>query len=139
KKGVYFFSMEAQKWLSAFVSKKLSGLPYEKSEISRSKNTYRSHNPNKQFQLDVAFSTGAPIFQKTELEDWLTERYCLYLSQNHQIYRYDVHHCAWELRNLHITQFHIDYQIGPLSLSKVPDLAHYSNGVKVLAWGKKKV
>lgn len=139
KKGVYFLSMEAQKWLSAFVSKKMSGLPYEKSEIWRSKNAYRSHNRKNQFKLDVEFSIGAAIPQKTELENWLTERYCLYLDQNNKLYRYDVHHRPWELKSMQIERLHIDYRIGPLSISKAPDLANYSDGVKVLAWQKEMV
>ncbi len=33
KKGVYFLNIEAEKQLSAFIAKTLSGLPYEKSNI----------------------------------------------------------------------------------------------------------
>ncbi len=139
KKGVYFLSMEAQKWLSAVVSKKISGLPYEKSYINRTQNEYRSANKKNAFTLDVEFSIGAAIPQKTALENWLTERYCLYLDKNSELYRFDVHHRAWELQNLEIKRLSIDYQIGPLVLSTAPNLANYSDGVKVLAWGKKKL
>jgi uncharacterized protein YqjF (DUF2071 family) len=38
KPGVYFLSIAAQKHLSAWLAKMLSGLPYEKSEISREQN-----------------------------------------------------------------------------------------------------
>lgn len=47
KKGVYFLNIEAKKLISAFVSKQLSGLPYEKAKITRTKNNYHSVNSTK--------------------------------------------------------------------------------------------
>ena len=49
KPGVYFINIEAGKYLSAFLSRMLSSLPYEKSQITRGDNFYRSNNSNKGF------------------------------------------------------------------------------------------
>lgn len=58
KKGVYFLNIEAEKALSSFIARELSELPYEKSEIHRSGNTYTSINSNKNFRLDIEYKTG---------------------------------------------------------------------------------
>lgn len=140
KKGVYFLSMEAQKHISVFMSKKLSGLPYVKSTISRSEQSYRSVNKKKKLFLDVRFSIGEELQSKTELDQWLTERYCLYLEENNEIHRYDVHHEEWKLKQLKVLGLKLNYALGDFDLSKHrPDLIHYSDGVSVIAWSKEKV
>ena len=44
KAGVYFLNIEAGKYLSAVIARGLSGLPYEKAQISRQTNHYYSTN-----------------------------------------------------------------------------------------------
>lgn len=136
KKGVYFLNIEAEKRVSAFVARYLSGLPYEKSVIKRTDKTYKSKNEIKNFDLDAEFEVKDRLVRKSELDSWLTERYCLYVDLNEKIVRYDIHHREWELKNVAIKNLQLGYKIGNYDLSdKRPDLAHYSNGVKVLAWG----
>jgi uncharacterized protein YqjF (DUF2071 family) len=139
KKGVYFLSIEAEKHLSAFIAKKLSGLPYEKSIIKRTNETYVSKNKIKGFTLDSEFEIKSKILHKSNLDKWLTERYCLYLDTKHGLLRYDVHHKEWELKNVIIKKLSLSYQIGEIIINKQPDLMHYSDGVKVIAWEKNKL
>ena len=143
KPGVYFLNIEAQKYLSAYIARKTSGLPYEKSVIKRainhSQHTYTSTNQVKAFQLNAAFETGSPITHKPPLNTWLTERYCLYLGDNGQLYRYQIHHHPWELQEVQIKNLTTAYAIGNISLHTPPDLAHYSKGVQVIAWKREKV
>lgn len=140
KKGVYFLNIEAEKQLSAFVARKLSGLPYEKASIKRASEFYRSRNRVKNFRLDAEFDISDPVLQKTELDYWLTERYCLYLDQKDQLFRYDIHHPEWELSKLELKKAEIHYQLNELTLSSnIPFLAHYSKGVSVLSWKKRKL
>lgn len=138
--GVYFFSLEAQKYFSAYLSRKLSGLPYEKSSINRSDGNYRSMNKVKAFSLDVEYEIKEVIHQKTELDKWLTERYRVYFAENGSVYQYDVHHNEWEVRHIELKKFQLNYSINGFSFTnRKPDLMHYSEGVKVLAWSKKKI
>ncbi|RYZ53870.1 MAG: DUF2071 domain-containing protein [Sphingobacteriales bacterium] len=140
RKGVYFLSIEAGKHLSAFVAKQLSGLNYEKSVIVRSGKQYKSENAAKRFFLDAEFEVEEKLLDKSILDKWLTERYCLYLQVKGETFRYDIHHKEWELRNVTIGNLQLEYRIGEYTLSsKHPDLFHYSDGVKVLAWGREKV
>lgn len=139
KKGVYFFCIEAEKLLSAFVAKSLSGLPYEKANIERTANQYRSNNSRKGFYLDTEFEIKQELEHKTELDKWLTERYCLYLDKDNEFYRYDIHHKEWSLKKVKIKQLKYFYKIGENILSdSQPVLTHYSDGVKVIAWSRQK-
>lgn len=137
KKGVYFLNIEAEKYLSTFIAKKLSGLPYEKSNIQRTNKTYKSRNSTKDFYLDSEFEVKNKLIEKTSLENWLTERYCLYLEKKEKLYSYDIHHEEWELNKVELNQLNLKYKIGKLNLTNEPDFAHYSKGVKVIAWKRK--
>lgn len=139
KKGVYFLNIEAEKFLSAFVSKQLSGLPYEKATIKRTANSYQSNNPSKGFHLSVDFTIDQPIHNKSNLDKWLTERYCLYLKECEHVYRYDIHHKEWELNQIKIDRFDLAYQLGNLKIINENYFAHYSKGIEVVAWGKVKI
>lgn len=140
RRGVYFLNIEAQKYLSVFIAKQMSGLPYEKSNIKRTKNSYTSINPKKQYSLDIIFNVEEPIAHKTDLDNWLTERYCLYLENRNCLFRYDIHHKPWQLNKLKLHKLHLQYQIGLVNLSDLkPDDLHYSNGVKVIAWARQKI
>jgi len=139
KKGVYFLNIEAQKHLSAFIARKLSGLPYEKSSIRKSKNRYVSSNFKKKFHLEAEFEIKENLNEKTLLDKWLTERYCLYLDQGQKLYRFDIHHKEWVINKIQIKHLTLNYQIGNLSLNNKPDIVHYSEGVKVLAWKRTEI
>lgn len=138
KPGVYFLNIEAEKHISTFIAKSLSGLPYEKSEIKRrtigEEHQYKSANRIKEFGMDASFRIGAPIHDKSELDKWLTERYCLYFEKNETFYRYETHHKEWELETVDIQKLISAYKVGNISLDRKPDLVHYSPGVKVIAW-----
>jgi len=135
KKGIYFLSIEAQKYLSAFIARSVSGLPYQKSEIKRTDKSYQSINKTENFHLNTEFEVGQKLPHKTELDIWLTERYCLYLERNKKAYRYDVHHREWELKNVYIKNLQLNYEIDNLALlGSLPDRVHYSDGVEVLVW-----
>lgn len=140
KKGVYFLNIEAGKTISAFIAKAISGLPYEKAKISRTDKFYNSKNLKKGFRLNTEFEVIKEISSKTELDKWLTERYCLYLDQDRELYRYDIHHKEWEIKNVTIKSLNVNYKIGEIDLKeRQPNLVHYSDGIKVIAWKRKKI
>ena len=140
KKGVYFLNIEAEKELSAFVARSLSKLPYEKAVIRRGDYHYQSKNSAKKFELDVKYKVLDEIASKTPLDLWLTERYCLYLNEGASLYRYDIHHAEWVLNKIDIQELNLKYKFGGIDLIPQPyQAAHYSPGVKVVAWGKQRV
>jgi uncharacterized protein YqjF (DUF2071 family) len=139
RKGVYFLNIEAGKQLSAFIAKTLSGLPYGKSTIQRTKGNYKSNNIEKNFYVDTEFEVKKRLTEKSALDHWLTERYCLYFDKAETIYRYDIHHKEWEIKNVDIKRLNVNYKIGDINLTSRPDLTHYSEGVNVLAWERTRV
>lgn len=117
KKGVYFLNIEAEKYISVFISKKLSGLPYEKSDIKMEGTHYQSQNLEKEFYLNTQFSIGKDLNDKSELDLWLTERYCLYIENKKDLYRYEIHHKEWALQGVDLNQLDLNYQIKNLYLN----------------------
>jgi len=138
KSGVYFLSIEAEKQISCFVARLLSGLPYTKTSIHVDTNgnshKYSSSNVTKGFHLDTNFTIGERITDKSELDNWLTERYALYLDVGKKVFRYETHHKPWNLNMVTISGLKTNYKIRNISLDRKPDLIHFSNGVKVVAW-----
>lgn len=135
KKGVYFINIEASKYLSALVAKKLSGLPYEKSTIVRDAKGYKNVNKEKGLTLDSKFKISELITLKSNLDIWLTERYCLYLDRSDGICCFEIHHPEWTLFSVRLEECQLSYKIGELNLSqKNIECVHYSPGVQVLAW-----
>lgn len=140
KKGVYFLNIEAKKLLSIFIAKSVSGLSYQKSNIKRTGTRYTSTNIQKGFHLTTEFEIKQELEYKTELDKWLTERYCLYLDKDNKLYRYDIHHKEWRLKNIEIKRLNLSYKIGNINLAdRQLILTHYSDGVKVIAWQRQKV
>ncbi|CAM3524240.1 YqjF family protein [Sphingobacterium prati] len=138
KKGVYFINIEASKGLSALVAKKLSGLPYEKSSILRDMAGYRNLNDKKNFSLKTVFKVTEEVQVKSSLDNWLTERYCLYLDKSNGLYRFEIHHPEWPLFSVQLQECQMNYKTGDIHLhSENIDCIHYSPGVPVLAWGAK--
>jgi uncharacterized protein YqjF (DUF2071 family) len=138
KPGVYFLSMEGHKSFSVFLSRALSGLPYIKSKMIRNLDlkSYTSYNPEKNFRLNVNYKIKEEIAAKNPLELFLTERYSLYQDTKNHLFRYEIHHLPWVLNTVEVFDLITDYKIGGLDLNKKPDLANYSKGVEVIAWGK---
>ncbi|MBX3257455.1 MAG: DUF2071 domain-containing protein [Chitinophagaceae bacterium] len=140
KQGVYFLNIEAAKSLSTFVAKLLSGLPYEKADIKRTDKIFVSTNTQKEFHLDTEFIVKEKLQNKSELDKWLTERYCLFLDKDNELYRYDIHHKEWEIKTVELKRLNLHYKVGDIDLTeRQPRLTHYSDGVKVIAWQRQKI
>lgn len=139
KKGVYFLNIEAGKRLSVFIAKWVSGLPYEFAKTNRTQNRYKSNHPKKDFRLDMSYTIQESITNKTALDMWLTERYCLYLEDQQNLYRYDIQHLPWELNHISVSNLELDYCFEQVKLNNVADICHYSKGVQVLAWNREKI
>lgn len=140
KAGVYFLTIEGGKSLSVFVSKQLSGLPYEKATMKRSKGVYTSSNPKRPFQFEATYTIGNLVQQKSPLQVWLTERYCLYVYVKNKLYRYQIHHKVWELKEIAFEQLKIAYDLPGIRLTEKEVIApNYSDGIQVVAWGQEKI
>jgi uncharacterized protein len=144
KPGIYFFSIEASKQLSALVSRTLAGLPYEYASINVGNVgemcRWKSQNMSKGFKLETEFQVTQEEVPKNAIENWLTERYCLYQDEGRRCYRYQIHHHPWQLKKVSMNMLQTHYRAGGLTLhDQPPELVHYSPGVEVIAWKRELV
>lgn len=139
KSGVYFLSIEGSKWLSCKLAKAISGLPYCKSAMKFTPNSYASKNVLKCDKVDCKVSIGSKITSKSALDAWLTERYALFQDINEKLYKFELHHLPWELNAVELSDFSIDYPRFDSLFNGKPHKIHYSKGVQVLAWGREEV
>ena len=138
KPGVYFLSIEGGKRLSCELAKQISGLPYQHSNIKRSKTYFESKNSINGDILKMDFSIRDDVNYKTSLDKWLTERYALFQNSKESINEFDIHHMEWPINNIDLNELDFRYQKFGKLLNSKPNKMQYSKGLKVLAWGKKK-
>jgi uncharacterized protein YqjF (DUF2071 family) len=136
KSGVYFLSIEGGKKLSCTLAKTISELPYRFSAIRRDQHTYNSSNVGFDDRLNIEFHPGKVRSEKSPQDLWLTERYALFQDTNTHINGFDIHHLEWPVRDIDINRLDLHYPRFSSLLKGAPALAHYSDGVQVLAWGR---
>ncbi len=129
-------SIEGGKSLSCKVAKGISELPYRFSEIKRTDEKYKSKNSEYNDRLDIEFSIGKELEEKTELDKWLAERYALFQDSGESINEFEIHHLKWSINEIDIKKLELNYPRFEKLINEKPNEIHYSKGVKVLAWGK---
>ncbi len=138
KTGVYFLSMEGSKQLSCLLAKSISGLPYHFSEMERAAGSFYSKNSRFKDRFSARYAVGKTLTEKEEVLTWLTKRYALFQDIPDAINEFEVHHIAWPVQEIELKELTLSYpRFGKLLAGK-PAIQHYSKGVQVLAWGKKK-
>jgi len=138
KTGVYFLSIEGGKLASCKIAKGISELPYRFSKIKRTEGQYESWNTEFNDKLDVEFTIGKDINEKTELDKWLTERYALFQDSEKSINKFEIHHLEWPINEINLKKAELNYPRFDKLIKNEPNKVQYSKGVKVIAWGKNK-
>lgn len=143
--GIYFFSLDAGSLLAVAGARAFYRLPYFQSAMK-----IRGTGPEISFESDRRSSPAcfcaqyrpispAHLASAGTLEYWLTERYCLYVTEGKQVWRGEIHHSPWLLQNVtaEISRNTVDAAAG-LPLSKQPDLTGYAERQEVLVWRLRK-
>lgn len=139
KPSVYFLSMEGSKRSSCRVLKTLSKFPYRYSKMKRNEFNFESKNAALSDSFQIKYSLKSDSVEKDETDLWLTERYAVFQDYKKHIIEYDVHHIEWPLQNIQIDDLQINYPRFNHIINNKPDKIHYSKGVQVLTWDKKKL
>lgn len=134
--GVNFLSIEAEKWISCYLARKISPLPYRKSAMLRSNGSYNSSNAIFNDELKIEYQLGPPLGSKSDLDRWLTERYAVLQDSGDKIAEFQVHHREWPIHEIEIKKLHVSYPRFKKLLETKPDKVHYSPGVQVVSWGR---
>ncbi|MGM0896279.1 MAG: YqjF family protein [Bacillota bacterium] len=108
RSGVYFFNLDADSLLAVKAASTRNFLPYRyaRMKVVKKDNRYlfTSHLAERgtagNFRMGFTPDTG--ILKASELELWLTERYCLWTKPKAVLYRVDIAHAPWQLQNVHI-------------------------------------
>ncbi len=106
KPGVYFFSLDAASVLAVLGARAGAGLPYFWAEMDvemlpPDQIRYKSERRQRPrgAELRATYRGTGPVSQhKTDLERFLTERYCLYVVRSRTIHRIQIHHLPWPLQ-----------------------------------------
>lgn len=138
KVGVYFLSIEGGKRLSCAIAKRVSGLPYRFSRMQRTAHRYSSANAEFDDTIEIEYGIAGRLREKTALDTWLTERYALFQERRSAVLSFEIHHAEWSLREIEVHRGDIWYKRFEQLLHGAPNKVHYSEGVRVVAWGKEK-
>lgn len=142
--GVYFFSLDAARWLAVAAARMLLNLPYYTAEmkVERYGGGVRydsSRRPHQRAEFKATYEPMGDPFAPSvgSLEYFLTERYCLYQhNRRGKPYRLDIHHPPWSLQSAHAVIVRNTMAAGNrLTLSGAPALLHFARRQDVVAWG----
>jgi uncharacterized protein len=142
--GVYFFSLDASSLFAVEGARQWFHLPYFFAEMFSHERDgsyhYRSRRVDKRglpADLDMIYRPIDDVFysEPNTLEQFLTERYCLYtISGDGQVVRAHVHHKQWPLQ-LAEAQFKTNTMLSPLGLEAVAKpVLHFSKSILTLEW-----
>jgi len=145
KPGIWFFSLDAHNPIAVRVGRATFHLPYFDAKMFyqvvgqevryRSVRTHRGASPT-EFAARYR-SMGDPFESRAgTLENFLTERYCLYAADKRGIVRRgDIQHHLWPLQpaEAEIETLAMTQQIGVVLPERTPIL-HFSKRLDVLAW-----
>ena len=137
-------TLDAQSYITCIYAPYAYSLPYKYSKCnfeSNDKGGYKWKSVRKENGVSLngeSFSKGPALeAEKNSLEEFLFERYCLYVQHKGAIYRAYTYHQPWRYRigEVKIIENTLteSYNLGIKDILK-PDLIHISEGVKVRTW-----
>jgi uncharacterized protein len=150
KPGIWFFSLDAHNPVAVRLARATFGLPYYDAEMSCRVTggdvhymSVRTHRGSPGARLAGRYRpVGDPFNSRPgTLENFLTERYCLYAADRKgRIYRGDIHHHPWPLQpaEAEMETLAMTEQIG-VALPETGPLLHFSGRLDTLAWLPKRV
>lgn len=154
KPGLFYFSVDAANLSAVWFARIFFRIPYWHAAIQISGATIHARNPAEHIhfrssrlhgpaassgpaKFDVIYSpqSEAERARHGSLDEFLTERYCVYSWNRRRYYRAEIHHQPWALQraSLEIRANSMAEPIG-LALPMKPDLCHFSRSLKMLAW-----
>ncbi len=146
KPGVWFFSLDAASQMNVYAARRLFHLPYFFARMSLERDgdsiRYASvrrdcHGPFAQFKARYGPAGVAHESTPGSLQEWLTERYCLYaVDRQGRVFRGEIDHEPWRLQPAwaEIETNSLAAASG-ISIPDTPPLLHYSALQRTVVWG----
>lgn len=151
KRGVWFFSLDAASAVAVEVARAGFYLSYLRARMSCKKDGegwihYASERRDARGRTAVFRGryrpTGAPRRAAPgSLEEFLTERYCLYAADRRKnVYRGEIHHAPWPLSDAELVlEENTMAAAAGILLLREPPLLHFAERLDVVAWTLERV
>ena len=149
KPGVFFFSLDAANPVAVSLARNVFRLPYFNARMnllddgqSIAYTSHRTHRHAPSAELIARYRpTGdALATSRGSIEQWLTERYCLYTTSDFQqgrgdLLRGDIHHQLWPLQPAEWSvQRETCVAAAGLTLPETAPLLHFARRLDVVVW-----
>ncbi|HEU5415043.1 MAG TPA: DUF2071 domain-containing protein, partial [Candidatus Angelobacter sp.] len=141
--GVYFWSLDCASRLAVWGARTFYHLPYFNASMSVqnagesfSYRCTRQEDP-RPAEFRATYRPIAPARQreKSTMEYFLTERYCLYTVHRGKVLRAYIHHLPWPLQDAQAEiELNTMAQAAGIHLPATPPLLHFSRDLEVLVW-----
>jgi uncharacterized protein len=143
--GVWFFSLDAHSRLAVRLARASFHLPYFDADMSCDAindgihyRSIRAHRGARPAEFVARYRPAGKPFEsgRGSIENFLTERYCLYSADKKGVVRRgEVHHRLWPLQpaEVEVQKLAMTQQIG-LKLPQTGPILHFSRRLDVLAW-----
>ena len=136
KPGIWFFSLDATNPLAVEAARRLYRLPYHRARITVEHRGDFVHfdaaRPGATFS--ARYRGEGDVFEAApgSLEEFLTDRYCLYAADGGRIYRTEIHHPPWRLQR---AEAHVDLNtVSPVALPAGEPHALYAARQDAVVW-----
>jgi uncharacterized protein len=150
KPGIWFFSLDAGNPVAVRLARATFHLPYFDARmtcrVSGGEVSYRSDRTHKGAPGAEFAASYRPVGERFEsrpgsLEEFLTERYCLYAADTKgNVSRGEIHHRLWPLQSaeVEVERLAMTRQIG-VELPGTEPLLHFAERLDVLAWFPRRI
>ena len=136
KPGIWFFSLDAASTLAVEGAKRRFKLPYHRAEMrcGRTGERVRFESARGAAAIRVEYQGTGDLFHAGpgSLEEFLTERYCLYTTDGGRTYRAEIHHPPWDLQRGEAVVEH--QTVAPIELPAEPPHVLFSPRQDAVVW-----
>ncbi len=143
--GVWFLSLDAANRLAVWGARTFFHLPYVHARMSTAREgewvTYDSERTDGRLgpgRFVGRYRAVGPEYRCEEgsLDEWLTERYCLYSANTRgRLFRGEIQHAQWPLRRAEAEiQVNTMADAHGVELSGAPDALHFVDRIDVVGW-----
>lgn len=142
--GVYFFSLDCSNPFAVWAARTFYHLPYFNAsmqlfEAGPDQINYASRRSKSDAEFKARYRPCGPVFQAASgsIEEFLTERYCLYTEDpRRSCFRGVIHHERWPLQvaEAEFEKLQLVESTIAIKLAERPALLHYSSNIDTIEW-----
>lgn len=148
--GVWFFSLDATQRLAVRMARYGFHLPYFDADIRIDAHddgwiryeSVRTHRGAAALEFRARYRPSGDVFRAApgSLDEWLTERYCLYAATPRKLMRGEIHHAPWPLQQAEcvLERNTLAGDLG-IALDEPPVSRLFARRLDVVAWANSRV